>query len=107
MFDENENSLGAYTTNPPVTQIEDVLSNMDNRMVKYSSNVSGVSAIAGFNIINDSVKVNEMHVKLRTTQLDNKLYVSFESPENGRTPAEGEVWTVEIYYHIDYQNPEN
>ena len=107
MFDENGNSLGAYTTNPPVTQIEDVLSNMDNRMVKYSSNVSGVSAIAGFNIINDSVKVNEMHVKLRTTQLDNKLYVSFESPENGRAPAEGEIWTVETYYHIDYQNPEN
>ena len=106
MFDENGNSLGSYTTNPPVTQIEDVLSNMDNRMVKYSSDVSGVSAIAGFNIINDSVKVNEMHVKLRTTQLDNKLYVSFESSENGRAPAEGEVWTVETYYHIDYQSPE-
>ena len=45
MFDESGNSLGAYTTNPPVTQIEDVLSNMDNRMVKYSSSVSGVSAI--------------------------------------------------------------
>ena len=103
MFDENGNSLGAYTTTPPVTEIEDVLSNMNNRMVQYSSAVSGVSAVAGFNIINDSVKVNEMHVKLRTTQLDNKLYVSFESPENGRAPAKDEVWTVETYYHIDYQ----
>ena len=106
MFDENGSSLGKYTTNPPVTQIEDVLSNMDNRLVKYSSATSGVSAEAGFRIIDNSVKVNEMHVKLRTTQLDNKLYVSFESPENGRSPEKGEVWTVETFYNIDYQNPQ-
>jgi hypothetical protein len=103
-FDENGNSLGKYTTKPPVTQIEDVLSNMNNRLVKYSSSTSGVSAEAGFTIIDDSVKVNEMHIKLRTTQLDNKLYVSFESPENGRSPQKGEVWTVETFYNIDYQN---
>ena len=75
-------------------------------MVKYSSATSGVSAEAGFRIIDNSVKVNEMHVKLRTTQLDNKLYVSFESPENGRSPEKGEVWTVETFYNIDYQNPQ-
>ena len=103
-FDENGNSLGKYTTNPPVTEIEDVLSNMNNRLVKYSSSTSGVSAEAGFTIIDDSVKVNEMHIKLRTTQLDNKLYVSFESPKNGRSPQKGEVWTVETFYNIDYQN---
>ncbi len=79
---------------------------MNNRLVKYLSATSGVTAEVGFTIINDSVKVNEMHVKLRTTQLDNKLYVSFESPENGRSPEKNEVWTVETFYHIDYQSPE-
>ena len=77
---------------------------MKNGLVKYSSSTSGVSAEAGFTIIDDSVKVNEMHIKLRTTQLDNKLYVSFESPKNGRSPQKGEVWTVETFYNIDYQN---
>lgn len=80
------------------------LSNTKTARICYSSATSGVSAETGFRILNGSAVCNSLYIMTRDT--DNKLYISFASAKNGSSPKKGEVWDVEVYYHIDYVTPE-
>ncbi len=103
-FDENGKSLGTATVPIPVTQNTAYLDNLNNRLIRYSSDVSGVSAEAGFEIIDGSVVPNVIYVSARSYG-DNKLYASFESATNGKNPKKNETWAIEAYYNIDYVDP--
>ena len=104
-FDENGSSLGKETVDTALTANKAYLKNTRLRTVEYGSETSGVSAKAGFRIV-EGTAVDAAYVSARASQKDNKLYVSFKSAKNGRTPAEGEVWTVDLFYTIDYIKPE-
>ena len=104
-FDENGSSLGKETVDTSLTANKAYLKNTRLRTVEYGSETSGVSAKAGFRIV-EGATVDAAYVSARASQKDNKLYVSFKSAKNGRTPAEGEVWTVDLFYTIDYIKPE-
>ena len=107
-FDENGNEIDSLTIPMPVEKQTSYLSNLENRGFRYSSDVSGVFAEAGFEVINDSIVPDRMYVAARVgTTSDNKMYVSFRSPTNGQKPVKGEVFEILVYYHIDYVNPEN
>ncbi len=104
-FDENGKSLGKETVDTALTANKAYLKNTRLRAVEYGSETSGVSAVAGFRIV-EGAAVDAAYVSARASQKDNKLYVSFKSEKNGRTPALGEVWTVDLFYTIDYIKPE-
>lgn len=105
--DAEGNIIESMTVPMPVEKQTTYLSNLKNRAIRYSSDVSGIFAEAGYEILNDSMVVDRMSVSARTSQGDNKLYVSFHSPENGQRPVKGEVFDILVNYHIDYINPEN
>ena len=103
-FDDRGNSLGRrvvplISDDPSRTS----LSNPRATRVHYSSATSGVSATTGYRILNGSVVCNRLYIMERVS--DNKLYVSFASAKNGAYPRKGELWEVEVDYHIDYVAP--
>ena len=105
-LDADGNVIESMTVPMPVEKQTSYLSNLKNRGIRFTSDVSGISAEAGFEIINDSMVVDRMYVAARVYG-DNKLYVSFRSAENGQKPQKGEVFEVAVHYHIDYVDPEN
>lgn len=105
-FDGFGKSTGSVTVTDPVTTQTDYLSNVKNRLVKYSSALSGVSARCGFTVLNDSLIVQSARVSVRKDSIgDNKWYVSFCSPIGGNTVSEGECWALDAAYRIDYTAP--
>ena len=104
-LDAEGNVLDAVKVPIPVTKQTNYLSNLNNRTILYSSDISGVSARAGFEILNSSVVPDNIHISARTSQGDNKLYAAFISATNGNKPKKGEVWEVMLRYHIDYTAP--
>ena len=104
-FDENGKSSGKESVSTSLTANEVHLKSTRLRTVEYGSETSGVSAKAGFRIV-EGTAVDAAYVSARASQKDNKLYVSFKSAKNGRTPTEGEAWTVDLFYTIDYIKPE-
>ena len=99
------------------------LSNAKNRMFKFSSATSGISAVAGFTLgENHQGILGSPYIAYRkdNSGSDNKLYV----PMKGSTsvsvrentagemttktqPVLGEVWEISTYYDIDYVKPNN
>lgn len=107
-YDGNGNLLGTTTISGAVEKERTELHSADARCAKYSSATTGISATVGFKTLNDQVKANGAWIKVRNDDKgDNKWYASFSSAQNGLTPAQGEVWEIEAYYHIDYVNPNN
>ncbi len=85
-----------------------VLSNAKNRVLKYSSDKTGISAEIGFEILNDSCKVSSAAVQLRYKDAkDNKWYVSFGDKGGKKTPSTGDLWELATYFDIDYVAPAN
>ena len=105
-LDADGNVIDSMTVPMPVEKQTGYLSNLKNRAIRFDSDVSGVSAEAGYEVINDSIVADRMYVAARVYG-DNKLYVSFRSAKNGQKPEKGEVFEVLVHYHIDYVNPEN
>ena len=107
-YDGNGNLLGTTTISGAVEKERTELHSADARCAKYSSATTGISATVSFKTLNDQVKANGAWIKVRNDDKgDNKWYASFSSAQNGLTPAQGEVWEIEAYYHIDYVNPNN
>lgn len=107
-FDENGKSLGREVIDYPIEKDTGVLANVANRSVHYSSATSGFTADVGFVILNDSTKVNKAYISARKDGTgDSKWYASFTSPTGSQTSIEGEVWSLDTFYHIDYVDPEN
>ncbi|MBR4872337.1 MAG: leucine-rich repeat protein [Clostridia bacterium] len=107
-YDGNGNLLGTTTISGAVEKERTELHSADARCAKYSSTTTGISATVSFKTLNDQVKANGAWIKVRNDDKgDNKWYASFSSAQNGLTPAQGEVWEIEAYYHIDYVNPNN
>ena len=104
-YDENGNLLGSQTVPAVVEKQEHYLNNTQTRLVKYRSAESGVSAEAGFRVLNNSVKPNAIYIAARVYG-DNKLYCSFESTKNGKNPENGETWEIEVHYNIDFVSPQ-
>lgn len=106
-FDENGRSI-AKAKVAPVTGSSNVpyVSDTRNRSIVYGSETSGVSAKAGFSII-EGVTVTTARVSARPDSGagDNKWYVSFKSSKNGSNPKAGEHWEWDVYYTIDYIEP--
>jgi hypothetical protein len=107
ILDADGNALGKETY--PIQPAGDsyTLENLDTRTVRYSSATSGVSAETGIRILDESVAPHYIAIKVRSreNQGDNKLYVSMHSAKNGNAPEKGEVFALEVYYHIDYTAP--
>lgn len=107
-YDAYGNQLGTTTISGAVEKERVELYNTEARFAKYSSATTGISATVGFKTLNDQVEANGAWIKVRNDDKgDNKWYASFSSAQNGLTPAQGEVWEIEAYYHIDYVNPNN
>ena len=99
------------------------LSNAKNRMFKFSSATSGISAVAGFTLgENHQGILGSPNIAYRkdNSGSDNKLYVPMKGSTNvsvqentagKRTtktqPVLGEVWEISTYYDIDYVKPNN
>ena len=105
-LDADGNVIESMTVPMPVEKQTGYLSNIENRGIRFTSDVSGVSAEAGFEIVNESIVPDRMYVAARVYG-DNKLYASFRSAKNGQQPVKGEVFEILVHYHIDYVNPEN
>ena len=105
-IDADGNVIESMTVPMPVEKQTSYLSNLENRGIRFTSDVSGISAEAGFEVINDSIVPDRMYVAARVYG-DNKLYASFQSVANGTKPKKGEVFEIAVHYHIDYVNPEN
>ena len=111
IYDANGTLLGSktVTADTDVTSQYSVLYDDNTREVRYSSTDSGFSATVGFDIESGAaVKADKNYVAIRKTSIgDNKWYVSFNSAENGQTPAKDEIWRFNTYFHIDYVNSAN
>ena len=107
-FDENGKSLGSETVDYAIEKDIWVLKDTKNRLVKYSSATSGISAQVGFTILDNSVMPDSLHVSLRKDSIgDNKWYASFKSAKGSKFSTKGDVWKLDTIYSIDYVNPEN
>jgi dynactin complex subunit len=89
-----------------------VLSSTTNRLVKYGSTTSGISAYASYDSCNvgtfeDNKLINNSHSISVRTQGDNKLYVNFKSSVGNDRVAKGEKWIIDVAYGADYLAPEN
>ena len=105
LYDGNGNQLSRVTTElsyPDTTTKLPELKNVDTREVRYSSATTGFSAVAGVKDLSDTVIPDNVYVACRTA--DNKFYFGVNT---GKTPAEGEVWSLTQYFHIDYVAPAN
>ena len=107
-YNGNGKLLGSETVDLSVnvTSRYDILRSNHIREVKYTSATSGVSAVVGFDIVDDSVALKHGYISVRP-QKDNKWYAKFQSPTNESTPVKGEVWKLNTYFDIDYVAPAN
>jgi hypothetical protein len=86
-----------------------VLYNATSRSIHYGSKTSGVSSYALYDLCNveefgdNKATIVDLWVSIRNS--DNKLYVRFKSANGNNQVAEGEVWTLDVAYGIDYVNP--
>jgi hypothetical protein len=104
-FGDDGESLGRVTVPLQPEQDRVALPHPGARLVRYGSAESGISAEVGFRVLNGSVQPDNALVQVRRKQEDNKWYVSFSSPKNGRVPQYGELWELELFAHIDYGKP--
>ena len=85
-----------------------VLGSKNNRVLKYSSDKTGVSAEIGFEIVDNSCSVRSAEVQLRYGDAkDNKWYVGFANSDGSTTSVKGNVWKLNTYFDIDYTVPAN
>ena len=102
---------GSETVTETITKdnTKTILSNLNNRLVKYSSAITGIRARAGYELYTvgngNEAKVNSYHVLVRQYG-DNKLYVSFAPADGGNTVQNGSKWTVDVSYLLDYVAPD-
>lgn len=105
-YDAEGNLLEEYTMAPePVASQIGVLSRSDCCMYEYSGN-KGITSMVSFKALNDGPKFTGSRIDLRTASKDNKLYVGVQSAAGGKSVPAGDVWEVELKFHIDYVVPE-
>ncbi len=110
-FDASGRMTGSETVTETITKdnTKTILSNLNNRLVKYSSAITGIRARAGYELYTvgngNEAKVNSYHVLVRQYG-DNKLYVSFAPADGGNTVQNGSKWTVDVSYLLDYVAPD-
>ncbi|MBO4979023.1 MAG: hypothetical protein J6D16_01300, partial [Clostridia bacterium] len=92
-----------------------VLHNATSRFIHYGGD-SGVTSYARYDLCNvgkfsdNSVTLQDIWVSIRNgeSSADNKLYVRFKSSDGeANKVAEGDFWTLDVAYNIDYVNPNN
>lgn len=105
-YDADGKLLGTETTGGTIDKAYGVLTGNKIKEVHYSSATSGISAVVGYDIVDDSVVLKSGRISVRT-QNDNKWYPNFRSPVNDDMPAVGEVWKIVSYFDIDYVDPAN
>ncbi len=106
-FDKDGNSLGKQTINTAVDSQYSVLANSENRYVEYTNSTnSGFTAKTGFEILNGSCTTDKVYVAVRKDSVgDNKWYASFKSADGSKISTAGELWELDVLYHIDYVKP--
>ncbi len=105
-YDAEGNFLDKYVSKYPCSEDQKShLQNVANHTVKYSSETSGISAMASFEAVDDSIKTHNSYVWVRQYG-DNKLYCDFASATKGKKADSGDVWAIKTHYTIDYVKPE-
>ncbi len=78
---------------------------VNTRYMEYiGANDNGLYGKVGFNITDHSVTISNITGSIRRYN-DVKWYPSFIGRKT--TPVKGEVWCADLYYTIDYINPDN
>ena len=105
-YDADGNMLGEYVmpSDYIVEKQTSILYNTNASAYEYTGD-KGVSSVVSFKSLRDGIKFNSSRIDLRVG-VDNKLYVGVGSAVGGNAIPEGEVWEVELKFHIDYTRPE-
>ncbi len=105
-YDVDGNLLGEYVMDPEyiVEKQTGVLYYTNASAYEYTGE-KGVSSMVSFKALREGIKFNSARIDLRPG-VDNKLYVGVGSAVGGNAVPGGEVWEVELKFHIDYVRPE-
>ncbi len=73
----------------------------------YMSSLDGFFGEVRFSLPDDTMRVKTVYSAIRPDSIsDNKFYMGVESTENGGKTKMGEVFSIDVYYSIDYASPE-
>ena len=105
-YDVDGNLLGEYVMDPEyIVETQTQILRYDNASSYEYTGEKGVSSTVSFKALREGIKFNSERIDLRPG-VDNKLYVAVSSAVGGNAVPEGEVWEVELKFHIDYVVPE-
>jgi hypothetical protein len=105
-YDVDGNLLGEYVMDPEyIVEKQTQILYYNNASSYEYTGEKGVSSVVSFKALREGINFNSARIDLRPG-VDNKLYVGVGSAVGGNAVPEGEVWEVELKFHIDYVVPE-